>query len=776
MQKQPFNHDWQFHLGDFEGARWRPLPDETWQTVDLPHDWSITLPRASHNESGVAGGFFPMGRGWYQKQFTARPEWQGKRVFIEFEGIYMNAAVWLNRNLLGHHPYGYTSFHYDLTPYLQWDQPNQLRVFVDNAHQVNSRWYSGSGIYRPTWLLVAETVHIAHWGVYVTTPHITSENARVDSLTRVVNTADEPKEVTLCSRVLNPDGSETGLGTTTYEIAAGSQHEFHQEIQVPQPQLWSPASPALYRLESEVIVDGQIQDTEVTTFGIRSLEFSAEKGFLLNGAPLLIKGGCVHHDNGILGAASYPRAEARKVEIHKANGFNAIRCAHNPPAPAFLEACDRLGMLVIDEAFDCWREGKNHGDYHVAFDDWWQRDLESMLYRDRNHPCIILWSIGNEVLERDGRGGGFEISRRLAEHVRTIDPSRPVTAAICGSWDGRDWQDMDPAFATLDVGGYNYQWAEYRADHERLPERIMVGTESFPMEAFQNWMRVVEEPYVIGDFVWTSLDYLGESGIGRAHFDGEQAPFLGGYPWHQANCGDLDLCGFKRPKSYYRDTLWQDQPCLYIAVHAPVPEGKTATISRWGWPEVWPDWNWSGQEGRPFQVDLYANCDQVALYLNQQLVGEAPCGDEKKFTAHFEVPYQPGELRAVGYRASRPVVEAILSTTTRPAQIRLNPDRQAIPVGGDLCYVTVEVLDENGHLHPKADNQLFFTMTGPGTILAVGNSNPLSEELYTGNQRRAFRGRLLVVIKSSEEPGEIKLRAQGDGLEVAELRIQSIQK
>ena len=415
MPKQSFNHNWQFHLGDFDGARWGVPAAGHWQTVDLPHDWSIALPRAPHNDSGVAGGFFPMGRGWYQKQFSALSEWQGKQVFIEFEGIYMNAEIWLNRNLLGRHPYGYTSFHYDLTPYLHWDQPNLLKIFVDNSHQLNSRWYSGSGIYRSVWLLVSEPVHIAHWGVYVTTPQITPEAALVEIQTRVENSSAEPQDITLRTRVIDPDGSEVGLCSTTFIFASNHQHEFQQEIQVPQPQLWSPQSPSLYRLESEVWVADRVQDTHFTTFGIRSLAFSAEKGFLLNGYPLLLKGGCVHHDNGILGAASYPASEERKVEIHKASGFNAIRCAHNPPAPAFLEACDRLGMLVINEAFDCWREGKNHGDYHVAFEDWWQRDLDSMLYRDRNHPSIILWSIGNEVLERDGRGDGVEISRRLAD-------------------------------------------------------------------------------------------------------------------------------------------------------------------------------------------------------------------------------------------------------------------------------------------------------------------------------------------------------------------------
>jgi beta-galactosidase len=773
MHKQSFNQEWRFHLGHPEGSRWVDPDDSNWRLVDLPHDWSIELPRSPDNVSGVAGGFFPMGRGWYRKPFQTETDWHGKVVTIEFEGVYMNAKVWLNQHLLGRHPYGYTSFHYDLTPYLNWDGLNVLKVFVDNSHQLNSRWYSGSGIYRPVWLTIAEPVHIAHWGVYVTTPQITHHNALVRIQTTVENHTDTSQVVTLRTRIIDPDGSEVGYCQSHNLIDTRTQHEFSQGAQVPEPRLWSPDTPHLYSLETEVLVGGTVTDTGTTTFGIRSLEFSPEKGFLLNGEPVLLKGGCVHHDNGLLGAASYSRSEERKVALHKASGFNAIRCAHNPPAPAFLDACNRLGMLVIDEAFDCWREGKNDGDYHVAFDDWWQRDLESMLYRDRNHPSIIMWSTGNEVLERDGRGGGVGISKMLADHVRAIDPSRPVTAAICGSWSGGTWEETDGAFATLDVGGYNYQWRQYLPDHERLPERIMMGTESFPIEAFENWMAVLEHPHVIGDFVWTSLDYLGESGIGRVHFDGEKASFLGDYPWHQANCGDLDLCGFKRPQSYYRDVLWHDDPCIYIAVHSPLPEGATATITRWGWPEVWPNWNWPGQEGRTFLIDVYANCEQVEILLNGRSLGVKPCTRNEKFTASFEVPYEPGELKAIGYREQQPVAETKLKTAGSPARIQLVPDRELIQTGGDLCYVTVEVVDAIGQLHPAADTEINFTIEGAGRILGVGNSNPVSEAPYVGNRRKVFRGRGLVVVKSSQESGEICLSAQADGLEGAEIKITS---
>ena len=774
MKKQNLSRNWHFHLNEPEVPR-RATPDySSWRLVDLPHDWSIELPRDAQNVSNDAGGWFPMGVGWYQKSLALDPEWRGKKVFIEFEGVYMNARVWLNHHFLGRHPYGYTTFQLDLTPYLDWEGENSLRVFVDNSHQLNSRWYSGSGIYRPVWLIVADPVHIAHWGVSVTTAQVSSGSATVRIETLVEDESDAEKNVSLRTRIVAPDGSTVTTLEGESSIGNGNRHKFEQEAVVSHPELWSPDSPSLYQVESEILVDGNTVDTESTTFGIRSIEFSAENGFLLNGVSTLLKGGCVHHDNGILGAASYTRSEERKVEVLKASGYNAIRCAHNPPAPAFLDACDRLGVFVIDEAFDCWRDGKNYGDYHVAFDDWWQRDLDAMLYRDRNHPSIILWSIGNEVKERDGYGGGYEISRMLAEHVRAVDSTRPVTAAICGSWRAEGWEIMDPSFATLDVGGYNYQWKQYGPDHERLPGRLMIGTESFPLEAFENWQAVQEMPAVIGDFVWTSQDYLGESGIGRVHFDGEKFPFLGGYPWHHANCGDLDLCGFKRPQSYYRDMVWHTDPRVYIVVHPNYPADKTPSVTLWGWPDVRHSWNWPGQEGQVFKVEVYSNCDEVELFLDDHSLGCRPCSKAERFRTTFELPYQPGTLRAAGYISGKPVAEQVLATTGQPARIHLAADRMTIKAdGSDLCYITVEVLDDAGRFNPTAEEGIFFTVKGTGKILAVGNGNPLSDELYVGNQRKVYRGRALVVVKSTDTSGEIRLAAQADGLDGAEIIIKT---
>jgi beta-galactosidase len=647
-------------------------------------------------------------------------------------------------------------------------------VLVENSGQLNSRWYSGSGIYRPVWLLVAEPVHVAHWGISITTPAVSTEAATVHMCTRVENDGDVAHEVTLHTRILAPDGTAAAAAATRTALAPGNQIEFTQDIQVSNPDLWSTDHPAMYVLETEVIAGGKVVDTTATKFGIRSLFFSAEQGFLLNGQPLKLKGGCVHHDNGVLGAASYPRSEERKVENLKASGFNAIRCAHNPPAPAFLDACDRLGMLVIDETFDCWRDGKNPHDYHVAFDDWWQRDADSMLYRDRNHPSIILWSIGNELMER-GRPEGWALAHMLADHVRSVDATRPVTAAMCGPW-GDQWQWADSAgfFAALDVGGYNYQWRQYLTDHEQHPERMMIGTESFPLEAFDNWMSVLDNSYVLGDFVWTSLDYLGESGIGRVHFGGEKERFLGQYPWHQAYCGDLDLCGFKRPQSYYRDVLWQTGSPLYIAVNYPIPAGQTPKITLWGWPDVGANWTWPGKEGQTFKVDVYSAFEKVELFLNDKSLGVQPTTKAERFMTSFEVPYAPGELKAVGYSGDQPTANWSLKTCGAPSQVRLTADRAAIQAdGNDLSYVTVEVLDAAGQVCPDAENVISFSVVGEGSLLAAGSGNPVSTESYRGSQRKVFRGRCLVVVKSSGKQGEIRLQALADGLNEAEVVIQA---
>jgi len=757
MQQHDFDHGWRFHLGDVPGGiHADALDDAGWRSVDAPHDWSIELDRDPASPSGSDGGYFPTGVGWYQKRFAVPDEWHGKSVLIEFEGVYMNAHVWLDEHFLGRHPFGYTTFHYDLTPYLAPGSEQAVRVLVDNSTQPNSRWYSGSGIYRHVRLWVGEPVHVGPWGVSVTTPTVSDTEAVVGVRTWIDNELGEERAIVLRSRI---DGGGT-VGTAA-TVPAGARVDVSQELRVDRPGLWSPDTPRLYRLVTEVEIDGEVVDAATTPFGIRSVAMDAESGLRLNGEPLELRGGCVHHDHGPLGAASHDRAEERKVELLKANGFNAVRCAHNPPAPAFLDACDRLGLLVIDEAFDCWRSGKNLGDYHVGFDDWWRRDLDSMVLRDRNHPSVIMWSIGNEPVER-GRPEGTRIARTLADRVRSVDPTRPVTAGINGGHGDWPWEQLDDLFEALDVCGYNYRAAEYGRDRARVPGRVAYGSESVASEAAEHWQAVRELDHVIGDFVWTAVDYLGESGIGRAHFEEEPAPLLATYPWHVSGCGDLDLCGFKRPQSFYRDVVWRRGEPLFIAVHPPGPE---PTVTYWGWPDVRPSWTWPGHEGERFRVDVYSACESVELLLDGESLGtKAP----DRCIATFEVPYRPGTLRAVG---SGPHAELELRTAGEPARLRLTPDREVIDADG-LAFVTVEVADGDGLTHPNADDTISFAVEGPGTIAAVGSGDPAGTEPFRGRRRSAYRGRCLVVLRPKGEPGEIRLLAQADGLAGAEAVVR----
>lgn len=773
-----FDKDWRFQLAEEPTALWsewqRPeFDDQSWRRLDLPHDWSIELPRGLSGPSGPEGGHFVGGVGWYRKRFTVPESRRGKRVALRFEGVFKNAEFWMNGRYVERHPYGYSSFTLDLTRYIAVGEENLLAVRVDTSAPKHSRWYSGSGIYRHVWLLVSDRVHIAEGGLYVTTPEILPQSAVVRLETTVVNESEVAKAVTVRWVVRGPAGEQCGVREAQGEIAAGESHAFTEGMTVEKPSPWSPEQPSLYRVEAEVRAGEEVLDAEVTSFGIRSIEFSAAEGFLLNGEPITMRGGCVHHDCGPLGSISIDRAEERKVEVLKASGFNAVRCAHNPPAPAFLDACDRLGMLVIDEAFDNWRERATPNDNHLVFDDWWQRDLDSMVLRDRNHPSIVLWSIGNEVKEAR-LPWGPELAGRLAARVRSLDATRPVTCAV-NDWP--EWEQVDDFFAELDVCGYNYLVKRYEEDHARRPERIIVATETFASQAYEYWRAAERLPYVVGDFIWTALDYLGESGIGASWVEGgEDAPvqpnWLPDWPWHQAYCGDIDICGWKRPQSYYRDLLWGSSDALYIGVHAPTPDGKRVTRMGWGWPDVQASWTWPGLEGRALQVDVYCSCEEVELLLDGKPVGKKTVTDEDRLMGTFQVPYAAGELTAVGYRGGAKVAERAL-VTCGPAQgLRLTADRNPIWAdANDLAYVTVEAVDAAGRPVPTADHVVQFAAEGRGHLAALGSSNPRHTEAYRGERHRLFRGRCLAIVRPDEQAGAIRLRAEADGLEPAEIII-----
>ena len=785
-----FNDGWRFDRGDVTGAEAVSFDDSAWRTLDVPHDWSIEdLPSVADQSEGtlwsegtdplrigpfdaygsegqISTGWTVGGIGWYRKSFQS-PTPKPARAELRFEGVYMNSDVWINGTHLGNHPYGYTPFAFDLTPHLK-DGTNILAVRVNNTGK-NSRWYSGSGIFRKVWLAVNGDLRIPEFGVSVTTPEVSKEASTFEVEVTVENGASTERHANARVRLLGASGDIAAESSSAVVVPATNRTTATCRLQVASPHLWSSTDPHLYRAEILIESDRKPVDATTVQVGVRKIEIDAAQGLRVNGEPTKLQGGCVHHDNGPLGSACIPRAEERRVEILKANGYNAIRTSHNPPSSDFLDACDRLGMLVIDEAFDCWEAGnKNPQDYHLYFKDWWQRDLESMILRDRNHPSVVLWSIGNEINER-AEPQGLEIGRALAALAHKLDPTRKVTAAICHAWDhpGKTWADMQPAFTYLDVGGYNYQWTEYEKDHAKYPGRIMAGTESFPNQAHQNWRAVEANNYVLGDFVWTAIDYLGESGIGHASIASGQPHdvFSPPYPWFNSYCGDIDLIGNKKPQSYFRDVVWRRSK-IEMAVQRPLPNGYTEHISMWGWSDELRSWTWPGFENTPMHVRIYTRGDKVKLFLNDKEVGSKDLTDKDSLKAEFTVPYAQGELRAIAYEHGNEIGRISFTTAGRPHKLVLTPDRPKLLASrDDLSYVTVKVVDEQGRPLPDTVVPVTFTLNGSGEIAAVGSANPKDVASFRQPHRRTFHGECVLIVRPTGTSGTVEIHAESPGLE-----------
>jgi beta-galactosidase len=785
---QLFDASWKFHRGDVQNGEKENLNDENWRQLDLPHDWSIEdLPNQSDSVIGpfssksigaTATGYTVGGIGWYRKHFIENNA-VNKKVVICFDGVYMNSDVYINGHHLGNHPYGYTPFSYDITPYLKKNgEENVVAVRVSNEGK-NSRWYSGSGIYRHVWLTVTPKLHLAQWGVYITTPEVSDKKATINIKSSLVNENVSDNDVVLHTSIFDAANKKIAERKNEIEISGENSsgpgvNKALQIFEVTTPHLWSPETPYLYHAVSELIVKDKVIDREENTFGIRSIDISAAKGFLLNGKRILLRGGCVHHDNGPLGSATIDAAEIRKIRLLKSFGFNAVRTSHNPPSQQFLDACDSIGIIVIDEAFDQWERPKNPQDYHLYFDTCWQKDISSMVQRDRNHPAVVFWSLGNEINER-ADSSGLAIAKKLRDEVKANDNTRPVTEAICHFWDhpGYEWDTTAASFALLDVGGYNYLWKKYESDHIKYPERVMMGTESYPLEAFENWQQVKEHPYVIGDFVWTAMDYLGETGIGHTSLDSTNGFQLQTFPWFNSWCGDIDLTGGKKPQSYYRDVVWGISK-MEMLVHTPIPAGHKEAVSSWGWPDELPSFTFAGDEGKTMQVHVYTSYPAVRLLLNGKIIGQQNVSEATKLTATFNITYEPGVLKAVALQNGLPVDSVTLQTAGKPSKIRLTADRNHIKASrNDLSYVTVEVIDKNGQVVPDVIVPLQFKAEGAGKIIATGNANPSDMESFQQPQHKTFRGKCLIIVQPNGKAGKIQLKAEGKGLENGQLTITS---
>jgi beta-galactosidase len=762
-----FDLDWRFYKGELTGAEIPGFDDSRWRKIDLPHDWSIEdLPNQKEGE--VVGpfdkksigifytGYTVGGTGWYRKSFVVDKTDKGKNFSIYFDGVYMESEVWINGHHLGYHTHGYTPFYYNLNEYLnQVGQENTIAVHVKNLGE-NSRWYSGSGIYRHVWLRVTDDLNITVWGVFVTTPVVSEEKSSVSAEVNIENQEDSALEFTIKNTILDPGGKEVAKSEKNEKLESGEKKEVVQLIDVAEPGLWSIETPYLYTLKTELIVKGKIADTEETTFGIRSISFSPQKGFLLNGKHVLLKGACIHHDNGPLGSAAFDRADQRRIEILKANGFNAIRTSHNPPSQGFLDACDRSGMLVIDEAFDMWENPKRADDYHRFFREWHKKDLRSMMMRDRNHPSIIIWSIGNEISER-ADSSGIRIARELIGIVKDIDTTRPVTNAICEFWErkGRKWEESAPAFELLDVCGYNYVFEEYEKDHTRYPDRIIAGTESFANSIYENWQMAQEKPYVIGDFVWTGMDYLGEAGIGQTMTDSTKMC----WPWINSNCGDIDIIGFKKQQAFYRDVVW-DRSKLEIAVEEIAPDNKEWMIRAWGWRREFSMWNWHGNEGKNMKVYVYTKCNEVRIEVNGKSIETQTATPDSKFTYVFSVPYEAGELKATAFLNGKEQAVKSLITTGPVEKLKIIPDRFKITKNrNDLVYITVELEDSKGNRVPVAVSGVKFRVDGEAELVAVDNGNPRDPKSFQTDSCNTYHGRCMAILRPGGKSGKVTLTA-----------------
>lgn len=727
---------WRFTREAGDSALMAQYDDTAWRSVVLPHDWSVELDFDYSAPAGNDGGYVTTGVGYYRLPLDIAPE-EGKTYTLYFEGVYQNSEVWVNGNLAGGHPYGYTSFRVDVTPYIVAGE-NIVAVKVDNSQQKNSRWFTGSGIYRPVWLEERPAVHIRPGSLYLNPVKYDGKSATVEASFELIGNSTAEVE---CRLELDgvPHVSPARRDTSGRYLAT---------FNIESPRLWDPVSPYLYNVR--FAVDDAVEETRL---GIRFIDFSTD-GFTINGRPILLNGACVHHDNGILGAVSVPEAEYLKVKTMRDAGFNALRTSHNPPSPAFLDACDELGILVIDEAFDDWREAKTEHSYARIFDRWAEADLTAMVERDRQHPSIIAWSIGNEILERKSPEA-VELASRLADVCRRLDPARPVTQALA-AWDS-DWEIYDPLAAAHDIVGYNYMIHKHEGDHERVPERIMWQTESYPRDAYSNWLTCRDNDYIVGDFVWTGLDYTGESGIGRHYYDGDpegehwERPL---WPWHGSQCGDVDLMYQRKPISYYRQMLWamSDTAPGMLSLAVREPDGYRGHVREtlWGtWP-TYRKWNWPGHEGKPISIEVASTWSRVLLYLNDALVGESATNPDNHYIATFEIPYTPGTIRAVALNAAGAVAEELSLSTpgdvTGYRMTTLMPDK-------GRQFVLVEAVDTSGNLVDHADCMLNFAVESPGRVMASGNADPKDPDAYSSPRCRLYNGRAGAWIDLGGSPG-----------------------
>ena len=845
MRHVDLNRDWTFDYGLKQG--FQRGASETEKIVSLPHDYMIESEVFSEAPAGPASGFFSASVAHYTKKVMIPAEWAGELVFLHFDGAMMNATVEVNGSKAALQHYGYAPFSVDITPFLYFGEENSITVTVNPSMQPNCRWYSGAGIFRALELLHMPKLHLVQDGIFAYTKEIeyrpdgSPETAYLHVSADVENRTEKKTIAEVTFSLYEDRGRDMATDQeapvisrkTRIELNPGVKETAEYTLTLDDPKLWDAENPNLYRLQVSVKNYGEFrthftaaseeemtEDCAETLFGIRTIQADVRHGLRINGKTVKLKGGCLHHDNGILGAVSVYDAEFRKLSILKSIGFNAVRTTHNPPSAALIEACDRLGIYVFDEAFDAWGMGKQPGDYNQFFETDWEKDLSAFVRRDRVHPAVIIWSTGNEITERGGLGNGYTLAKRLADTIHRLDPSRPVSNGICSFWNGQDdfmmaenmkkmmeavqsggiqnadvggkldntWEEYTECFTNgLDIVGYNYMENKYEKDHEMFPERVILGSENYPNEIGIMWPMVESTPYVIGDFTWTAADYIGEAGIGKSLFVAPDDPMIAQgpfalmshgspYPWRLANDADIDICGNILPQGVYRRIVFGSKETAVFS-YEPESFGKHELISKWGFTDVRRSWNHAGQEGKPVNVAVFSSAEEVELFLNGASVGRKKAGEAlaagmpNSFV--FETVYEPGSLEAVSFSGGKEVSRDTLSTSGVSRALRLLPEKAEMCADGQsLIYVPVEIVDENGQLVPDAAVQLCAEVSGDAAVLAgFGSGNPITDENYTKGSFTAYRGRALAILRSSYASGEAVLTVRAKGFEAVSTGI-----
>ncbi|HOO98520.1 MAG TPA: glycoside hydrolase family 2 TIM barrel-domain containing protein [Bacteroidales bacterium] len=768
-----FNYGWKFHKGEIAGAHDITFNDSGWRDLDLPHDWSIEGPFSRDNSSCTA--YLPGGTGWYRKSFTLPSEGRGRKVFIYFDGVYNNSEVWINGHFLGKRPNGYISFVYDLSPHLNPGGENVIAVKVDHTLDADSRWYTGSGIYRDVHLIYTGLVHAKWWGVSYTTPDVSADGASLSVKTDIVNESGKKARVKVTWKLMR-EKSLIVSSSAASVISAGGETTVSRIINVPDPDLWNVDSPDLYSLVTE-IKSGKTIDRIDIPVGFRTIRFDADSGFFLNGKNLKLKGICMHHDAGALGAAVPGEELARRLDILKEMGCNAIRTSHNPFSPGFMDLCDKKGFLVIGEIFDEWElpkkkwlQGWNVGTpgregYAEYFKEWAKQDLEDFVLRDRNHPSLIMWSIGNEVdypndpythpilnteanpqtwakfsesLPHADRLG--EVARELVSVIKRLDTTRPVTAGLASAL----MSNETGYAAALDVAGYNYQEFRYEQDHRKYPDRPLYGSENGM--TLEMWNYVADNDYIMGQFLWTGFEYLGEAGR---------------YPMRSNTAGVIDLAGNKKPEFFFRQSLWSDKPMVFIGTTDRLDERRKPGL--WDHKRVDPVWNY--ERGKMVSVNAFSNCEEVELLLNEKSLGTKKMVDFPNRAISWELPFEKGELTAISKNGGKEVARHSLRTTGEAARISaavresiLRADRT------DISHIFVTLQDKDGNVVYDAGNEVTCEISGPARLIGMEDSNPANTEDYRDNRQHAFHGRLLVYVQAEDKEGKVTIKLTSPGL------------